>query len=283
MPAADGTMPPEECGSRKDCLLYPDLNEQRKRDGEKIYRCETVICPRRFWGFMVPIEVPVQQVESLKDSPPRSLPTVINAGKPATCVAGFNPNLDLATRHESELKQILQQSARASLIKPAFPGKEPLRQLLLLEQPDLVYLYCHAHASLTGAGGRTVGPNLDFGLGFKGNLDDVMEPSELAGKAWSRAPLVFMNGCGTVGFSPYAPSEFIKKFIQGRAASAVIGTEVTVWEELAQEVAEVFFEAFLAGETAGEALLQVRRKLLAKSNPLGLVYTLYGSADLHLS
>jgi hypothetical protein len=282
MPAVDGTIPLEECGTRKDCLLHPELNAQKKRDGEKIHRSETVICPRRFWGFMVPIEVPVQQVEKLKDPPPRSIPTIIKASKPAAFVAGFNPNLGRAASHEGELKKIVQQNARASLIKPAISGKEPLRQLLLLEQPDLVYFYCHAHASLTGQGGRTVGPNLDFGRGFDGNLDDVLVPPDLAGGAWSREPLVFMNGCGTVGFNPCAPSEFIKKFIQGRAASAVIGTEVTVWEDLAHEVAEVFFEAFLRGETAGDALLQVRRKLLAKFNPLGLVYTLYGSADLQL-
>ena len=37
-------------------------NERRKQSGEPISLDETVICPRRFWGFMVPIEVPAQQV-----------------------------------------------------------------------------------------------------------------------------------------------------------------------------------------------------------------------------
>jgi len=62
----------------------------------------------------------------------------------------------------------------------------------------------------------------------------------------------------------------------------VVGTEVTVWEVLATEFASSFLEGFLLRHTAGESLLRARRRLLAKNNPLGLVYTLYGSADLGL-
>jgi len=72
--------------------------------------------------------------------------------------------------------------------------------------------------------------------------------------------------------------------IQGRKASAVIGTEVTVWERLATEMGLNFLQEFLGDKpkSAGAALTLARRKLLLKNNPLGLVYTLYGSADLHL-
>lgn len=92
---------------------------------------------------------------------------------------------------------------------------------------------------------------------------------------------MFINGCSTSGFSPYVPSEFIEQFIRGRKASAVIGAEVPVWEALATEVAKTFFDAFLSGKSAGESLT-ARRALLARNNPLGLVYSLYGSADLKL-
>ena len=78
------------------------------------------------------------------------------------------------------------------------------------------------------------------------------------------------------------PSELIRRFIHGRKAAAVIGTEVTTWELLADAIALYFFEAFLAGVPAGEALLSAQRRLLAKHNPLGLAYSLYGSADLCL-
>ena len=48
------------------------------------------------------------------------------------------------------------------------------------------------------------------------------------------------------------------------------------------ETALLFLEKFLAGETAGDAMLDTRRILLAQNNPLGLVYTLYAAAHLKL-
>lgn len=65
----------------------------------------------------------------------------------------------------------------------------------------------------------------------------------------------------------------------------MIGAEVEVWEALAGEMALLFLERFLdpaAGLPAGKALLHARRTLLAKNNPLGLVYTLYAPAELRL-
>jgi hypothetical protein len=49
---------------------------------------------------------------------------------------------------------------------------------------------------------------------------------------------------------------------------------------LAGEVARQFLFRFLDGAKAGEALLNVCRDLLARGNPLGLVYTLYAVAEL---
>ena len=62
----------------------------------------------------------------------------------------------------------------------------------------------------------------------------------------------------------------------------VLGTEVPVYEPLADEIARTFFTSFLDGEEAGAALLHARRRLLAKQNPLGLIYTLYAAAHLKL-
>ena len=287
MPASDGTIPAVECGGR-GCLLNTVDNEQRKAAGQPIYREHTVICPRRFWGFMVPIEVPAQQVDGLKPGAVRGIATAIAADEPVTVVGGFNPNLEFAPAHAEALEgqvfcstQAQPQKRLATLVTPAQTGPEPLRQLLLRRDPDIVYFYCHALAALE-QDGKTYAPGLDFGRGFEGVARDVLAARAFAGEHWTHAPLVFINGCSTAGFSPYAPSEFIKQFIQGRGASAVIGTEVTVWEALATEVATSFLRAFLDHKSAGEALLLARRALLAKSNPLGLVYTLYGSADLVL-
>jgi hypothetical protein len=55
-----------------------------------------------------------------------------------------------------------------------------------------------------------------------------------------------------------------------------------VWDTFAAEFANKFFSAFLSNCSAGRSLLGAKRALLAKKNPLGLVYTLHASADLHL-
>lgn len=62
----------------------------------------------------------------------------------------------------------------------------------------------------------------------------------------------------------------------------MVGTETTIVEMLATEAATSFLEGLLAGQSAGNAMLRMRRLLLAKNNPLGLMYTLYGSARLKL-
>ena len=286
-PSVDGTMPDVECGGT-GCLLHAGDNEQRKRNGQAIYLEETVICRRRFWGFATQIEVPAQQLTDLAATGGPSMQTDVASDQPVTVIAGFNPNLSFAKEHRETLEQKVfvppnntVTTARARIVGPVLGGRDPLRQFLDQRQPDIVYFYCHALASLPGDN-NAIGPSLDFGLGYKGNKADVLEAMQFAGGAWTHKPLVFINGCGSAGFSPYAPSEFIAQFIQGRRASAVIGTEVTVWEALATEMATSFLRHFLDRANAGDALLRARRELLARNNPLGLVYTLYGSSDLTL-
>jgi hypothetical protein len=282
MPAADGTMPGVECGG-PGCLLEPSENVRRRAEGRGLVCEETVICPRRFWGFMHSIEVPVQQVPTVKPPEAETVPflaTTIRAGNPVEVVTAFNPNLSFSKAHEEKLRELFK--GRAALLKPQHDGRDAVLDELEIRDPDIVYLFCHAIATLDDKTGRRIGPVLDFGKGYAGVADDVLEDSALSGRQWTHAPLVFMNGCSTAGFSPYASAKFIKTFIRSRNASAVIGTEVSVWEVLAAGFAAKFLDAFLARKNAGEALLLARRALLAQENPLGLVYTLYGSSDLKI-
>jgi hypothetical protein len=246
----------------------------------KIVLPESVICPRHFWGFMHRIEVPVQQTS--KKAQPAAVPAVqsiVEATVPVRIVAGFNDHVKLAADNRTcmaqaatDAKATLTGATKATMPRDAFI--QTLKQI----EPDLVYLYCHAWPE-TLQQKSVPHPNLDFGTRLP---DDIAFAKNFSGPGWKHRPLVFLNGCGTVGFTPIAPAEFITQFIQGRYASAVIGTEVAVWAELAHEVGWKFCKGFLTGEEAGATLLTIRRQLLHKNNPLGLVYTLYGSAGLHL-
>ncbi len=284
--APDG---PRPCKTSAGCLLHPSENEGRRARGEPMLREETVVCARHFWGFRVPIEVPVQQVDGVAGRPPPPIRSQIGSAKPLAFVAAFNPNLDLAAAgpdggvpvegpHTRQMRSIVA-AASGNFMPPRRNTRQAVIDLLRQAQPDVVYLYCHGVPGGVEQG-RTWRDSLDFGRGHAGVRNDLVEGVDLGGPAWTHGPLVFLNGCGTVAFTPYAPSDFVTRFIQGRRASAVIGTEVTVWEVLAREFAAAFFESMLATRRPGEALLVARRALLKKNNPLGLVYTLYGDFEL---
>src|SRR5712692_470954 len=112
MPAADGTMATFECGAVPACLLHPTENDRRRAAGQPLVCANTVICPRRFWGFMHPIEVPVQQVSGVKtqESATTPLKKEIDAATPIAVVVSFNPNLYFAKRHADRLKDLQDTS-----------------------------------------------------------------------------------------------------------------------------------------------------------------------------
>lgn len=272
LPGLDGKLRAKECFGN-GCVLagYP---QKRSTDGEgRTLLPETVVCPLHFWGFQYSIEIPPQQVPPGKDGIP--LCESISFRGKARVAVGVNCTLSLYDDHVREL-------ATTSTKTPAEwhdPGEYDRRKIIkMLEDPDLaaIYFYCHAAGSAEDPA-RLIfqGPN-------EGDPKVEIKPADLAGDEWPRRPLVFLNGCNTAGYSPRALSRFFQKFIDDRAAAGVIGTEITVREQLACEMAKRFFVSFLNGMSAGPALLNARRVLLAKNNPLGLIYTLYASAGLKL-
>jgi len=103
-------------------------------------------------------------------------------------------------------------------------------------------------------------------------------------KGWGDPrPLVFINGCRSLGLEPKQAIEFVSGFIQVARAAAVVGTEITVFEPLAQAFAEDCLKRFLVGsKTLGESVRNARLALLKALNPLGLVYTPFAVANLRM-
>ena len=287
IPGADEDHQAADCGQRAACLLHQQQQAERAMAGLAPLEPADVVCPLRFWGYRVPIEVPAHQARGIAGRPAQGVQTTIAAGTPLRFAAAFNPNLKQFVDHRKRLDERLAelQATLVELKDPQQAARQDVLDLLAQRDLDLVYLYCHGIGRTQTAAG-SLGPGLDFGKAHdpkQPNPADLIPAPELGRPTWDHAPLVFMNGCSTAGFSPYAPSELVLAFVQGRHAAAVVGTEVTVWEMLAREFAMLFFEAFLGRrQNAGAALLAARRTLLAKNNPLGLVYTLYGSSNLTL-
>lgn len=271
LPDANGKFPVLECGQHPACLLHPDqIKANESGPNPKHYVPETVACPLHFWGFKHIIEIPPQQVDVNGVAIPQE--DFILSKSNVNMISGANTTLRLWPKHLQGLNKFTwkAQALTAATLDNALQDADL----------DLIYLYCHA------GGGRTDPAGYDPHLLF---LDQQAQPQKVRSgdfpqaPEWAHHPLVFLNGCGTGGYTPDALSPFIKKLVADLGASGVIGTEITVWEELAIDVAEDFLQRFLARASAGEALLAVRRSLLARNNPLGLIYTLYAPAHLKLN
>jgi hypothetical protein len=92
-------------------------------------------------------------------------------------------------------------------------------------------------------------------------------------------PFVILNMCESAQVTPSLSDSFVHFFLD-RGASGVIGTECPMTVEFAHPFAEKFLRDMLAGERVGIALLNARRHFLELKNPLGLAYTLFGSATV---
>jgi hypothetical protein len=258
-----------KCKEHVECLLHAERQAERKAQGLPLYDERTVACPLRFWGFRHLLEVPPQQVEG-EEQAHEEHPRIKPQG-PLQLAAGLNSTLDLWNDHWKELGRVM------AWIDPKFDSDEIL-DLLRTKQPDLIYFYCHARGGQVDPD-RTYPPYLEFQA--PGGSAGKIRPQDFGGDApWSHGPLVFLNACGTLGYSPDALSPFLKTLVDGRQASGVLGTEVPVAEALAGDFSREFLERFLGGTSAGRAVLEARRVLLARNNPLGLVYTLFAPADL---
>ena len=261
-----------QCRHVEECLLH----DRNRETGDAVYMDETVACPLRFWGFRHVIEVPPQQGRGKAPPPVRD---EVHAAQRPRVTVGMHGGLPLCVSHREALEALVTQAdVDSELSGPVF-ARDGLLDLLNAEQPDLVYLYCHAEG---GEGTGIARPALRLRHPDQGAKEGRVHAEHLAGKAWQHAPLVVLNGCRTAAYRPDALSPFIDRLTADRHASGVLGTEVAVWEQLAGEVGLRFVAAFVTGAAAGEALRDVRRELLCKGNPLGLAYTLYAVAELRL-
>jgi hypothetical protein len=95
-------------------------------------------------------------------------------------------------------------------------------------------------------------------------------------------PLVILNMCESAQITPSLSDSFIDFFLD-RGAEGVIGTECPMTVEFAHPFAEQFLTEILTGVPVGHALLTARRYFMSAKNPLGLAYTLFGSATVRFT
>lgn len=94
-----------------------------------------------------------------------------------------------------------------------------------------------------------------------------------------RRPLVFLNMCHSASSLPGSHAGLPAVFLD-RDAIAVIGSEAPITAQFADAFARALFGRLLSGEPLGTAMLASRRAFHRDCNPLALIYTVYGRADV---
>jgi TIR domain len=230
------------------------------------------ICPYGFWGVRHVIEQPPSMPAG------RSLPTLIPLTRDRLqLVIGRSAALDsqLAGRHLASIERL------GGFAIADCQRLDEFRDALGAADVQLVYLYCHGRRERL-AGSDAVLPYLEFAP------DERLFPVDLIAWSdgwWGRnhwqvvSPLVLVNGCHTAELSPESLVNFVDAFV-GVHAAGVVGTEVTVHQQVAGEAAELLLERLEHQATVAEALQHARLSLLRKGNLMGLAYTAFCSADL---
>ncbi len=233
-----------------------------------------VLCPFGFWGLHHVIEEPPSMPKG------RTLPSTVTMGAPpGTMVVAISQDLN-AGATAAHLERLGRVVAPLALLRA--DDKQAIQDDLARTALEFVYFYCHGQrAELAGAS-----PQPRLGVG-KGEVLDVGDLSAWYEALWpddhwrTTSPLVFINGCHTAEISPRTLVEFVDTFA-GIYASGVIGTEITLDQAVASEAGELVWGGLRRGDGVGDALRSMRLALLLKGNLMGLAYTAYCSADLHL-
>ncbi|GAB6898376.1 CHAT domain-containing protein [Kineosporia succinea] len=234
------------------------------------FSIESVLCPSGFWGFRHLLGVPRSATGSLGRGNPdlsEGVTTIWYRGRPGV-VVGVAPEFGLG--HPQRVTDL--GSGQPPVLKTRRSFIEALKDRR--SQPHLIYLFCHGGVISNRAKLR-VGPSDEQFLIDGHDFQKLPD--------WSATrPLVFLNGCQTRAVEPQHTADFAEIFVQQKA-SGVIGTETVTYEELAAEFADAMLDRFVTrGQTVAEAVRGARLDLLARKNPLGLIYTAFAPPNLRM-
>jgi hypothetical protein len=254
--------------------------EKARAEGRPV----NLICPYGFWGLKHIIEQPL----SVADKVSSAVDTISTNGDLVLSV-GISHDIDEIEGHLQELQKALSKMR----FDPIQPADDRDKARVMLRSPKFIYFLCHGeHTSAEtyisiGWNDKkpihTITPNAI--RQWKGNGIDVA--------SWKNThPLVFINGCGTADLRPGLAFEFVSTFAALHVCG-VIGTEIRIQTTTAYPAAQYILKRFEEAALKrlkepnskvglGQIIREMRWELLNKGDLLGLAYTPYGLADLHV-
>jgi hypothetical protein len=251
------------------------------------------ITPDGFWGFR---HVLASLPTSGRAGPMRG-DLALGAAQNLNALVALNRLIDTKPKQLDPpvIPKQQQVLAELGLVFAALTTEPALRDAFANgSAAELVYLYCHVLN--VDPGGAAVQPGVGSAPGVantrivltEGKNGLALRDLQLAAPL-SRAPLlrggplVVLNACGSAELSPLT-YEGLVPYLLDLGARAVIGTECETPIYFGAEFGLGLLQAVVRDcLSVGEALRATRRQFLEKHhNPLGLLYALYGSADLRM-
>jgi CHAT domain len=262
---------------------------------------------RQLWGLRYSIEQRIPGCRPLSDEP-----MAVNGALDAALLVWQFPE---SLNQRQLLERVAAQSS-GRLTTPRFiDDKAKAVQFLESGAAHLIHFFAHGHTMLPNAE-RFGFTEADFVMlyqalpadspvkqAWQDTYEEISRKSYLSDDSWIKLtngmllldklyglgdhielhnrPLVLLNMCESAQVTPSLAQSFIHFFIN-RGASTVIGTECTTRSLFADRFAAKFLARWLSGSQAGEAILDTRLEFIGRLNPMGLAYTLFGSATTRL-
>jgi hypothetical protein len=131
--------------------------------------------------------------------------------------------------------------------------------------------------------GEPVGPRLTLSAQRFLRPDDIIRQYSANPENWRDPRSVILLAACSGGVVDIGSVQNFVNLFMGVGAGAVIGPEAIIYEGVARRFAVEMSGALVNGTSVGVAILEFRRRLLQNLNPLGLMFTAYGFADLATS
>jgi hypothetical protein len=257
------------------------------RDGFEAWRgCphnpgREVYCVGGFWGFRHRIE----QITSGGAASDATLRVDMSAAENAVCLASSVEQAEGAALGDALRREF---GDRFVQFPPAEDVNFPEFMWTTSTRPAVLILLSHLSNPDSGdAELRLVPPSAANAVFLTAN--DVLESNRVR-EAWKGQPLtlVLLMACETGATTVSTLNNFVSAF-KAAGAAAIVGTEAPVYGSLAARFAEDLIEALKGAPPQaqamplGQAFRSVINRLLREGNPLGLVFTYCGNADLVLA
>jgi len=237
------------------------------------------------WGFRHVIEqVPARDLSHTGGGP------VIDAADGLQVSASINLTVDGAKyKPASDQVKYFQSKAARPELKLALATRHTENEVLAAFQDphnaeEIVYFYCHAITE-GDASTRFQESRLVLTKEAQALKLDQLITGTFGLPPLSKAPLVFLNACGSAKMDAQFYDSFVQ-FMRDRGARTVIGTLNNTPTVVGAVFAMSFLEQFLQGgpeHSAAQLLFDLRRQFLdAYRNPVGLSYALFYNGDTYV-